>query len=128
MSRSLLQNGSLDDALHSRRPRLAAAPVRLDWVSRTRIAAETASALMYLHSLPPSGFAHGGLRPSCILLDRECSAQIGDAAIQSVFGQPQVLAVTSPLSHWFWVNRLLPSMCFHARSLSAPVRKVLQVR
>ena len=91
----LVQNGSLDDALHGRRPKLAAVPVRLDWVSRTRVAAETASALMHLHSLQPSGFAHGGLRPSCILLDRECSARIEDAAIHAIFRQPQVLALTS---------------------------------
>ena len=103
MASFLLQNGSLDDALHGRRPRLAAAPVRLDWVSRTRVAAETASALTHLHSLRPCGFAHGGLRPSCILLDRECSARLGDAAVNAIFKQPQVLALT-PLGNGLTVS------------------------
>ena len=85
-----LQNGSLDDALHGKRPKLAAAPVRLDWVSRTKIAAEAASALTHLHALPPGGLAHGDLRPSCILLDRDCSARLGDAAIHAIFSQPEV--------------------------------------
>ncbi len=86
----LLQNGSLDDALHGRRPSLAAAPVHLDWVSRTRIAAEAASALTHLHALRQGGVAHGGLRPACILLDRDCSARLGDAAIHAIFSQPEV--------------------------------------
>ena len=85
-----LQNGSLDDALHGRRPKLAASPVRLDWVSRTEIAAEAASALTHLHALRPGGLAHGSLRPSCILLDRDCSARLGDAAIHAIFSQPEV--------------------------------------
>ena len=86
-----LQNGSLDDALHSRRPKQAAAPVRLDWAARITIAAEIASALMHLHSLQPAGVVHGGLQPSCILLDKDLSAQLGDAAVGDVFGLPQVL-------------------------------------
>ena len=85
-----LQNGSLDDALHGRQPKLAAAPVRLDWVSRTKIAAEAASALTHLHSLGPRGLAHSGLRPACILLDRDCSARLGDTAIHAIFSQPEV--------------------------------------
>ena len=64
--------------------------MRLDWVSRTRIAAEAASALTHLHALPPGGLAHGGLRPACILLDKDCSARLGDAAIHAIFSQPEV--------------------------------------
>ena len=86
-----LQNGSLDDALHSRRPKQAAAPMRLDWAARITIAAEVASALMHLHSLQPIGVMHGGLQPSCILLDGDSSAQLGNAAIGAVFGLSQVL-------------------------------------
>ena len=72
-----LQNGSLDDALHSRRPKQAAAPMRLDWAARITIAAEVASALMHLHSLQPIGVMHGGLQPSCILLDGDFSSSAG---------------------------------------------------
>ena len=86
-----LQNGSLVDALHGRRPEQAAAPMRLDWAARITIAAEVASALMHLHSLQPAGMMHGGLQPSCILLDRDLSARLGDAAIGAVFGLTQVL-------------------------------------
>lgn len=46
---------------------------------------------MHLHSLQPAGFAHGSLRLSCVLLDGDFSARLGDAAIGSVFGCPQVL-------------------------------------
>ncbi len=106
-----LQNGSLDDALHSRRPKLAAAPVRLDWISRTRIAAETASALMHLHSMQSSAFAHGNLRPSCILLDRDCSVHIGDSAIGAVFSQAQVLPIISQI-YLSFLRQHLPSQLF----------------
>ena len=70
--------------------------MRLDWAARVTIAAEVASALMHLHSLQPAGVMHGGLQPSCILLERDCSAQLGDAAIGTVLGLPQVLPSSRP--------------------------------
>lgn len=85
------QNGSVDDALHGRRPPGAAGPVRLDWSARTRIASEAAAALQSLHAAHPQPIVHGRLQPSAILLDENLHARVGDAGVAAVFRARQVL-------------------------------------
>ena len=86
--RPVVQNGSLDDVLHSRRAKsgsAVAAPVRLDWCARMRIAAEVAAGLQHLHSL---GMVHGRLQPSAVLLDGFLTARLGDAGLEGLYGPP----------------------------------------
>ena len=84
----MAQCGSLDDTLHGRRPRTgsSAAPVRLDWRARMRIAAEVAAGLLHLHG---AGLAHARLQPSTILLDASLRARLGDAGLPGLFGAAQ---------------------------------------
>ncbi|CAL8466673.1 g6209 [Coccomyxa elongata] len=86
----LMPNGSVDDALHGRRPPGAAGPVRLDWSARTRIASEAAAALQSLHAAHPQPIVHGRLQPSAILFDENLRARVGDAGVAAVFGARQV--------------------------------------
>lgn len=89
------QNGSVDDALHGRRPPEAAGPVRLDWAVRTRLGCEAAAALQHLHAASPAPLVHGRLQPSAILLDEHLQAKLGDAGVAGVFGAHQVSIVKS---------------------------------
>lgn len=53
----------------------------LDWKTRTRIIAEIASCLLFLHSLNPKTIVHGDLKPKNILLDSNNSCKICDTGI-----------------------------------------------
>ena len=85
-----MQNGSVDDALHGRRPPEAAGPVRLDWAARTRLGCEAAAALQHLHTAHPMPIVHGRLQPSTILLDEHLRGRLGDAGVAATFGARQV--------------------------------------
>ncbi|KAF8395115.1 hypothetical protein HHK36_019056 [Tetracentron sinense] len=71
-----LPNGSLQDHLF----RKSNTPP-LDWKTRTRIATEISSALVFLHSSKPEKIVHGDLKPENILLDSEFNCKIGDFGI-----------------------------------------------
>lgn len=75
------QNGSVEDVLRARRPPGSAVPVRLDWVARTRVAAEAATALHFLHTQQPEGVLHRGVKPTNILLDADNTAKLGDVGL-----------------------------------------------
>ncbi|KAJ3673822.1 hypothetical protein LUZ60_005814 [Juncus effusus] len=72
-----LPNGSLDTFLtndeSSRR--------KLSWQDRIRIASEICSALIFIHSIPPHGIAHGDLKPENILLDSNYTSKLADFGI-----------------------------------------------
>ncbi len=85
-----VQNGSVDDALHGRRPPGAAGPVRLDWAARTRLGCEAAAALQHLHTAHSMPIVHGRLQPSTILLDEHLRGRLGDAGVAATFGAHQV--------------------------------------
>ncbi|CAN1298467.1 U-box domain-containing protein 70 [Linum perenne] len=67
-----LPNGSLQDRLLSKSNNSS-----LTWKIRTRIIAEIASALSFLHSSKPEKIVHGDLKPQHILLDSELICKIG---------------------------------------------------
>eukprot|EP00884_Botryococcus_braunii_P022330 jgi/Botrbrau1/8781/Bobra.0330s0013.1 len=77
-------NGSLEDSLRARRPPGRAGPMRVPWATRTRLAAEVANALHYLHTQRPEGMLHRGVRPSNILLDDEGAARLGDVGLPTL--------------------------------------------
>ncbi len=79
-----LQNGSLEDSLKAKRPPGRAGPMRIPWATRTRLAAEVANALHYLHTQSPEGMLHRGVRPSNILLDDDGAARLGDVGLPSL--------------------------------------------
>ncbi|KAF8402902.1 hypothetical protein HHK36_010994 [Tetracentron sinense] len=72
-----LPNGSLQDHLFRKRNTHP-----LNWKTRTRIAAEISSALLFLHSSKPEKIVHGDLKPENILLDSEFNCKIGDFGIR----------------------------------------------
>ncbi|XAR53649.1 Non-specific serine/threonine protein kinase [Bertholletia excelsa] len=84
-SRSLIyeyvENGSLEDRLACR-----AKTPSLTWQTRTRIASEICSALVFLHSSQPS-IIHGNLKPSKILLDSNFVSKIGDVGLYRLVSQ-----------------------------------------
>lgn len=71
-----MANGSLDDCLF-RRGKSAA----LTWQARFRIAAEIATALLFLHQAKPEPIVHRDLKPGNILLDRNYVSKISDVGL-----------------------------------------------
>ncbi|XP_017697851.2 U-box domain-containing protein 33-like [Phoenix dactylifera] len=71
-----LPNGSLEDRLACRND-----TPPLSWRTRTRIAAEIRSALLFLHSKKPHSVVHGDLKPANILLDASFTCKLGDFGI-----------------------------------------------
>ncbi|KAF8412249.1 hypothetical protein HHK36_000209 [Tetracentron sinense] len=71
-----LPNGSLEDRLACLDGTLP-----LSWQTRTRIATEICSALIFLHSNNPHSIVHGDLKPANILLDANLVSKLGDFGI-----------------------------------------------
>ncbi|KAG1361326.1 hypothetical protein COCNU_09G007890 [Cocos nucifera] len=71
-----LPNGSLEDRLACRNN-----TPPLCWQTRTRIASEIRSALIFLHSNRPQSVVHGDLKPANILLDANFTSKLGDFGI-----------------------------------------------
>ncbi|KAA8533710.1 hypothetical protein F0562_031227 [Nyssa sinensis] len=86
-SRSLifeyLENGSLEDRLACR----GKAPP-LPWQTRTKIAIEICSALIFLHSYNPC-IVHGNLKPTKVLLDANCVSKLSDSGIYHLIPQDE---------------------------------------
>ncbi|URE21529.1 Ubox [Musa troglodytarum] len=72
-----LPNGSLEDHLTR----------KLTWQVRIRIAAETCSALVFLHSCKPLGVVHGDLKPVNILLDSNFASKISDLGMHRLLAR-----------------------------------------
>ncbi|KAJ3693472.1 hypothetical protein LUZ60_008952 [Juncus effusus] len=72
----LMTNGSLDDCLFRRGNRPP-----LSWQHRFRIAAEIATALLFLHQTKPEPLVHRDLKPANILLDRNYVSKISDVGL-----------------------------------------------
>ena len=71
-----LANGSLEDRLFCK-----GATPPLAWHTRFRIAAEVATALLFLHSAKPNPYVHRDLKPANILLDRNMISKLGDVGL-----------------------------------------------
>ncbi|XP_021865799.1 LEAF RUST 10 DISEASE-RESISTANCEUS RECEPTOR-LIKE PROTEIN KINASE-like 1.2 [Spinacia oleracea] len=71
-------NGTLADHLHGHKAKLRSLP----WPIRLRIAIETASALVYLHS---SDIIHRDVKTKNILLDINCSVKVADFGLSRLF-------------------------------------------
>ncbi|MCL7048813.1 hypothetical protein MKW94_013074 [Papaver nudicaule] len=71
-----LPNGSIQDHLFGKTGKKL-----LPWKSRTRIAAEIASSLLYLHSSKPEKIVHCNVKPQNIMLDSEFNCKVGDYGI-----------------------------------------------
>lgn len=92
-----LPNGSLEDRLS---PRDNTPP--LSWQTRTHIATEICSALIFLHSSKPQRIVHGNLKPGNILLDTNFSCKLSD------FGVCHVLSSLENSSNMTDISRKFP--------------------
>ncbi|XP_059667103.1 U-box domain-containing protein 32 isoform X2 [Cornus florida] len=94
-SRSLiyeyLENGSLEDRLAC-----CGKTPPLPWQTRTKIASEICSALIFLHSDNPC-IIHGNLKPTKILLDSKFVSKLSDLGICHLIAQDGNLTYTSTL-------------------------------
>lgn len=71
-----LANGSLEDRLLCK-----GNTQPIPWHSRFRIAAEVATALLFLHSSKPDPIVHRDLKPANILLDQNFVSKVGDVGL-----------------------------------------------
>ncbi|WJX41578.1 hypothetical protein P8452_28909 [Trifolium repens] len=71
-----MDNGSLEDRLFRRKNSKP-----LSWQKRFQIAAEIATALLFLHQTKPEPIVHRDLKPSNILLDRNYVSKISDVGL-----------------------------------------------
>lgn len=71
-----MDNGSLEDRLF-RRGNTPPIP----WNTRFKIAAEIATALLFLHQAKPEPLVHRDLKPANILLDRNYTSKISDVGL-----------------------------------------------
>ncbi|XP_022764668.1 U-box domain-containing protein 32-like isoform X2 [Durio zibethinus] len=94
-SRSLvfeyLRNGSLEDRLACKNN-----TPPLPWQTRTRIASEICSALIFLHSNKPC-IPHGNLKPSKVLLDANFVSKLSDSGIYRLIPQRESTAISASL-------------------------------
>ena len=90
-SRSLgfeyLRNGSLEDRLACKNN-----TPPLPWQTRTRIASEICSALIFLHSNKPC-IPHGNLKPSKVLLDTNFVSKLCDSGIYRLIPRGESTAI-----------------------------------
>ncbi|CAN0854116.1 U-box domain-containing protein 33 [Linum grandiflorum] len=86
-----LPNGSLQDRLLTRTNNLS-----LTWKTRTRIIAEIASALSFLHSSKPEKIVHGDLKPQHILLDSDLVCKICEFGICRLVSEDNLYSNSSP--------------------------------
>ncbi|XP_020108087.1 U-box domain-containing protein 51-like isoform X2 [Ananas comosus] len=90
-------NGSLEDRLFRYRGSSSPAgppPPPLLWPHRFRIAAEVATALLFLHQTKPEPLVHRDLKPANVLLDRHLVSKIGDVGLARLVPPPVADAVT----------------------------------
>ncbi|PNY14370.1 U-box domain-containing protein 35-like [Trifolium pratense] len=71
-----MDNGSLEDRLFRRQNSKP-----LSWQKRFQIAADIATALLFLHQTKPEPIVHRDLKPSNILLDRNYVSKISDVGL-----------------------------------------------
>ncbi|KAF8380225.1 hypothetical protein HHK36_027707 [Tetracentron sinense] len=86
-----LPNGSLEDRLSC----LNNTPP-LSWQTRTRIATEICSALIFLHSNNPHSIVHSDLKPANILLDINLVSKLGDFGICRLIARARNSTNTTP--------------------------------
>lgn len=71
-----MSNGSLEDRLLRR-----GGTPSIPWIMRFKIAAEIATALLFLHQAKPEPLVHRDLKPANILLDRNYVSKISDVGL-----------------------------------------------
>lgn len=125
-----LQSGSLEDSLRAKRPPGRTGPIRLTWPARTRLAAELANALHYLHTQRPKAVLHGGVRPSNVLLADDTAARLGDVGLPSLLHEAQStvqcprLLPSSPAAPRGWPSHLVAhTLCPTLASCGYPCRQ-----
>ncbi|KAF7830962.1 putative LRR receptor-like serine/threonine-protein kinase [Senna tora] len=84
-----MENGSLDQWLHSDIDCENGSSRMLNFLQRLNIAIDVAFALCYLHDQCESPIVHCDLKPSNVLLDKEMVAHVGD------FGLARLLSATN---------------------------------
>ncbi|XP_023000000.1 U-box domain-containing protein 51-like isoform X1 [Cucurbita maxima] len=71
-----MENGSLEDRLFRKDD-----TPPIPWKTRFRIAADIATALLFLHQMKPEPVVHRDLKPANILLDQNYVSKIGDVGL-----------------------------------------------
>lgn len=84
-----MNNGSLEDRLFRR-----GNTPPLSWRKRFKVAAEIATALLFLHQAKPEPLVHRDLKPANILLDRNFVSKISDVGLARLVPQSVADSVT----------------------------------
>ncbi|XP_042752992.1 LEAF RUST 10 DISEASE-RESISTANCE LOCUS RECEPTOR-LIKE PROTEIN KINASE-like 1.2 isoform X1 [Lactuca sativa] len=84
-----IPNGTVADHLHGEKSK----PGSLPWITRIKIATETASALVYLHA---SDVVHRDVKTNNILLDNSFSVKVADFGLSRLFPTDVTHVSTAP--------------------------------
>ncbi|XP_058003936.1 wall-associated receptor kinase 2-like [Hevea brasiliensis] len=84
-----ISNGSLYQHIHQKKSQILA-----NWRNRMKIAAETALALDYLHSLANPPIVHGDIKSANILLDDQYTVKVADFGASMIISPNQSNMVT----------------------------------
>ncbi|KAF8017512.1 hypothetical protein BT93_H2632 [Corymbia citriodora subsp. variegata] len=88
MVNEYIANGTLHDHVHGKRSTF------LDWMTRLKIALQTAEALAYLHSAANTPIYHTDVKSTNILLDNDFNVKVADFGL-SRFVQPGISHVST---------------------------------
>ncbi|KAJ7951564.1 Protein kinase domain [Quillaja saponaria] len=97
-----LENGSLEDRLFCKN---GTPPI--PWRFRFKIAAEIATALLFLHQMKPEPLVHRDLKPANILLDRNYVSKIADVGLARL-----VPASVADETTRYWLTAAAGTFCY----------------
>ncbi|GMP63457.1 hypothetical protein CsSME_00025144 [Camellia sinensis var. sinensis] len=86
-----IANGTLKESLSGK------SGIRLDWMTRLRIALGAARGLQYLHELANPPIIHRDIKSNNILLDEYLNAKVSDFGLSKSIGDPENCHITTQI-------------------------------